>query len=160
MTFPMPLFQPIFETPKLWLLHEDFSIEVIVNGIRYRITMHHGFKTDGQTIPRIFWIITGHPFEGDGMVAALFHDGLYGSELLPRETADLIYKILAERYKMNRFRAMMRYRFLRTFGGLTWSTHTDATRAEARKFIKVYETHRGTDVDYCLNVFSGHVDVL
>ena len=131
MKLPEPIIQAA--TDKLYELVEDYSLE----HKRICYTVKKGFRTDGESIPRAVWFITGHPFQGLGLPAAVIHDILYGSEYYPREKADLIFKQLLERNGVNWFRAMMRYRFLRMFGGLTWKTHTDATRAEARKFLTV-----------------------
>lgn len=130
---PMPDVRPVPGKPKLFELIRDYTLDH--RGKRYAVRA--GFKTDGQSIPRAFWILTGHPMEGDGLPAAIIHDVLYGSELVERAEADLIFKQLLERNGVNWFRAMMRYRFLRMFGGLTYSTHTDSTRARARSFITI-----------------------
>lgn len=133
MKLPQPDMSPITGENKLWVLNEDFAVDVD----RYRITVKAGFKTDGESIPRPCWILTGHPFQGVGMAAAIIHDGLYGSELLSREKADLIFKKLLERYGLNWFRAMARYRFLRIFGWITWKTHTVKTISAARQFVSL-----------------------
>lgn len=130
---PEPELSPIEGDNKEWELKHDLSIEV--EG--YNITVKKGFKTDGESIPSACWFITGHPFQGEGMAAAIVHDALYGSELLPRAKCDLIFKKLLERYGVSSFRAMMRYRFLRLFGWITWSTHTDETRADAQRFVTI-----------------------
>lgn len=130
---PMPELTPVPGEDKEWMLDEDFVLEH--NRVRYRVK--RGFRTDGESIPRLCWWFTGHPFQGTGMVAAIIHDGLYGSELFTRDRADLVFKQLLERYGVSPFKAMMRYRALRIWGGLTWRTHTDKTRAHARKFFSV-----------------------
>lgn len=131
MKLPQPIIRPA--TDSLYELVEDYVIE----HKKLRYTIKKGFRTDGESIPRPMWIVTGHPFQGAGLPAAIVHDILYGSEAVKREQADLIFKQLLERGGVNWFRAMMRYRALRTFGGLTWATHTDATRAAARKYLTI-----------------------
>ena len=132
MNLPEPILQPIPGEDKLWILHEDFVTEVL----GCRITVKRDFKTDGASIPRLAWIV-GHPFEGKTMPGAVVHDGLYSSELMPRDKCDMIFKILLDRYKESDIKATVYYRAVRMFGWLTWRTHTGQSIHAARKFVSI-----------------------
>jgi hypothetical protein len=128
-----PELSPVPGDKVLWHLEKDFTVDVLT----YRITVKTGFKTDGESIPAPFWIFTGNPFQPEGMAAAVVHDILYGSEMVAREIADLIFKTLLERYGTGSFSAMVRYRALRMFGWITWKTHTVQSIASARRFVSM-----------------------
>jgi Protein of unknown function (DUF1353) len=54
------------------------------------ITVPAGFETDFASIPRLFWSSIGHP-AGEYAQAAVLHDWLYRSQLVPRARADALF---------------------------------------------------------------------
>lgn len=54
------------------------------------VTIPKGFKTDGASIPRLFWWF-GRPFDGDTLYPSFVHDYLYKNTDMPRLIADLIF---------------------------------------------------------------------
>lgn len=131
MKLPQPVLKPVTDT--IWELDQDYELEH--SGWFYRVKA--GYRTDGESIPRCFWFLTGHPFQGLGMPAAIVHDILCEAEVFPRDETDLIFKQLLERNGVNCFRAMVRYRCLRIYSGVNWTKHTAATRTKARRFLLV-----------------------
>jgi hypothetical protein len=63
------------------------------------IVIPKGFKTDGASIPKIFWWTGWRPFDGDTIYPAIVHDYLYRWHF-PRLTADLIFLNLMENRKV------------------------------------------------------------
>ena len=47
-----------------------------------------GFITDGASIPRFFWRVLGHPYDGRVIRAAVRHDWAYSTGSVPRAVAD------------------------------------------------------------------------
>lgn len=68
-------------------LAEDWSLEMFF----LRITIRAGFLTDGASVPALLQRWAGHPFDWPRIVAALVHDWLYASHMLPRWIADLMF---------------------------------------------------------------------
>ena len=58
-------------------LKEDFTVEFVFRGMRWRMTVRAGFDFDGASIPRWAWSIIGDPLALDILIAALFHDILF-----------------------------------------------------------------------------------
>ena len=46
----------------------------IENEFGWRVDIPKGFITDGASIPRLLWPLIGHPFQGDFLQAAVYHD--------------------------------------------------------------------------------------
>lgn len=55
-----------------------------------KVVIPKGFKTDGASIPRVFWWF-GKPFDGDTLIPAVCHDWLYQKTDIPRLICDLIF---------------------------------------------------------------------
>jgi hypothetical protein len=64
------------------------------------IVIPKGFKTDGASIPKIFWWTGWRPFDGDTEYPAIVHDYLYRWHF-PRLTADLIFLNMMESRRVN-----------------------------------------------------------
>lgn len=69
----------------------------IVNGSL--LCIRKGYRFNGASIPRIFWVVVGHPFDPRHEVAALIHDILYGTGMLPRGQADWVLREVIEKTK-------------------------------------------------------------
>jgi hypothetical protein len=70
-----------------WILEDDFYLRI--GAFIYLIKKTFDF--DGASIPKWAWSIIGHPLEMWIHLAALFHDGLYASNLIPRDDADWLF---------------------------------------------------------------------
>ncbi|UDQ99399.1 DUF1353 domain-containing protein [Lentisphaerota bacterium WC36G] len=110
------------------------DIIFIFNG--YKITILKGFLFDGASIPQFFWSTTGSPFDFRFLIAALIHDALYASELLPRKEADEIFLLLLKYYGVSYYNRNKIYLGVRIGGGNVWKTHTQESITEARNFVK------------------------
>jgi hypothetical protein len=94
-----------------------------------------GFVFDGQSVPRLLWPIIGHPFSGRSIAAALVHDALYCSELLPRADSDRIFRRFLDN---GRALSACKWLGVRAGGWLTWRAHTPISIAAARNYVQVY----------------------
>ena len=83
------------------------------------ISIRSGFRTDGASIPVPLRRFIGNPFDTVRLIAAVLHDALYLSHLLPRIVADFIY-----------------YLALRARGKEAWQEKTPESIAEARKLVR------------------------
>ena len=91
-TFPLIL-DPIplpDENGKWWYLERPFRMIFLIDKIKKVIEVPVGFKTDFASIPRLAWIIVGHPC-GEYKKAAVIHDFLYGEKIYPRLINDQIF---------------------------------------------------------------------
>jgi len=70
----MPQLEPIPGSDGLWVLVQPWVC--VVDGVTYSLS--NGFVTDGASIPSLFWICVGHPFDPNFIFAALLHDFLWG----------------------------------------------------------------------------------
>lgn len=70
-----------------WILEEDFYLRIC----DFIYCIRKGFDFDGASIPKWAWSIIGHPIEMWILLAALFHDGIYASNLIPRDEADWLF---------------------------------------------------------------------
>lgn len=69
------------------LFRLDYPYEIYVDGVGW-VYICSGFVYDGQSIPRFWWRLAGHPFAGRSQPAALIHDGLKRSKLVSDYAAD------------------------------------------------------------------------
>lgn len=70
-----------------WIMEEDFYL-------RYKNIVIHirkGFDFDGASIPKWAWTIIGHPMQMWILLAAIPHDGIYASNLMTQEDADMMF---------------------------------------------------------------------
>ncbi len=101
---------------KHWKLEQDLK----VNTSQGVVIIPKGFRTDGASIPKIFWPIIGHPFSGDFAVAAVVHDYLYTFQHGTRKDADQIFKELMIRYGTYKWKVKLMYPSVRIFGRICW----------------------------------------
>ncbi len=71
-----------------WTLEDDFHW---LTSYGISIVVRKGFATDGASIPRVFWRLIGPPLAGTYAPAALVHDALYASKIVPRPMADRLF---------------------------------------------------------------------
>lgn len=133
MKLPSPHIEPI--STKDWKLVCKYTITCG----RWRIILHSGLTTDGASIPRVglIWMLMGHPLQGLVLPAALVHDALYQTEMLPRAECDEIFYRLMRDNGVNVVKAWTMYRAVRACGWAVWRTHTRQSIAAALPFVEV-----------------------
>lgn len=114
----------------------DEKISYVYNEL-IKITVLPGMTTDGASIPRLFWRLIGGPFTGKYVGAALIHDGLYASELLPREVADEIFYRAMLSLAVPRWKALIMFSAVRIGGRNVWRSHTEESIQAARETVIV-----------------------
>jgi hypothetical protein len=93
-----------------------------------------GFPTDLASIPKALWNIYP-PFDPEYRAAAILHDGVYASELLPRNEADWLLLTAMQAQGNSWWTRNVFWCSVRTFGGGVWKGHTPESVAEARKYV-------------------------
>jgi hypothetical protein len=119
-----------------WVLASDFSYRA-KSGTTYQVLA--GFHSDGASIPRVFWRLIGPPLAGRYAPAALIHDGLYASEIIPRDVADDLFLEMMETLGVKSWRRKLMYQAVRIGGGAVWKKHTPTSVTYANKFVEVEE---------------------
>lgn len=106
------------ENPKVELighykykLLEDITVNVGSNAVT---KVPSGFITDGYSIPRIFWNI--FPPLGKDDKCAILHDYLYTKGVFKRKFCDEIFLEAMKQSNVNRWKAYVKYFFVRVFG--------------------------------------------
>jgi len=102
----------------LWEVAADWKTETSYGTVLVR----RGFVTDGASVPRMAWLLAGHPMETPRVYAALAHDWLYAAHVISRETADRIYGEILERYRA-KWRVWVELQALKLFGREAWEGH-------------------------------------
>ena len=101
------------------------------------ISIRSGFRTDGASIPVPLRRFIGNPFDTVRLIAAVCHDAIYATHLLPRILADWIYFVALRRCShMPRAYAFAEYLALRARGKEAWQEKTPESIAEARKLVR------------------------
>lgn len=77
----------------LYVLDEDVWIDFELHDTKFRVKVDRGAMTDGLSVPKIFrWYLKdwddGNSFYN---IAGIVHDGCYGSEILCKEMADILF---------------------------------------------------------------------
>ena len=85
------------------------------------VTIKKGLKTDGLSIPRLFWTIIGNPYNPKYVGSGIIHDGLYQSHAVPQKEADLLFKSMLKHNGVGIIRRNLMYYALRLFGSLAYS---------------------------------------
>ena len=119
-------------------LAQHFCFPATVD-LAWRVIVHvlPGFRTDGASIPRLLWRVFGSPYDPDIFAAAIAHDALYRGEVLPRKDADVAFLKMMARSGVPAKKRRLIYRGVRWFGWITWLSHTPASVAEARRYIRM-----------------------
>jgi hypothetical protein len=106
-----------------------------INGRRWRvledftyggITVPAGFETDFASIPRVLWSI--YPPAGKWGKAAVIHDYLYFTGMMPRAAADQVFLDAMEDLGVPKLRRRVMYRAVRLGGGGAWNRHRNEQR--------------------------------
>ena len=86
-------------------------------------TVPKGTRTDGASVPRIFWSIL--PPRGKYLESAVLHDYLYqsppfGDGATGRKMADAIFRRAMKSQGVGKFKRNLMYRAVRAGGGFIW----------------------------------------
>ena len=92
-------------------------------------TVPIGFKTDGASIPKIFWSFIGSPFTGFYRRATLIHDYLYYSQTTTRLYADKIFLEAMKSLRVSWWKRKTMYFAVRGFAGRIWKRHAEKIKA-------------------------------
>jgi hypothetical protein len=86
-----------------------------------KVTVPTKFKTDGGSIPRMLWPVTGHPIDRRRYPAYIVHDWLYDDQPVSRQQADeALYEMLTRELDVAEWRASVVYYAVRAFGWVGW----------------------------------------
>lgn len=94
---------------------------------RLTITVPAGFRTDLASVPRIpvaYWLAGG-----SAAAAAVVHDYLYNSRLVPRKVADEVLREASTATAVPAWRRWLMWSAVRLFGGFYWRDCAEACRA-------------------------------
>ena len=130
----MPKLRPCIDNK--WLICDDWCAPVVDDKIV--CVKGGGVYTDGISIPRVAWTITGmHPLSMPGLCFALPHDIVYAAELVKRKQCDdwLIQWALMANVS-NHFIDII-YKAVRKYGRHVWGKHTKESIEEARKWCYI-----------------------
>ena len=114
--------------PVIPVLLKDRSTGILVRKpIEYvtplgTFTVPRQFLSDGCSLPRLFWVSIGHPFDMAYLSDALLHDYLYRTQLVTRAQADrLLYDMTKGKICWLRRQAI--YWGLRLGGWVAWNNN-------------------------------------
>ena len=127
------------------ILVRDFSVRLTLFPLPFTlfspaiiISIRSGFRTDGASIPPSLRRLIGNPFDTVRLIAAVCHDAIYATHLVPRIVADFIYYLaLRQCSRMPRAYAFAEYLALRARGKDAWNEKTPESIAENRKLVRV-----------------------
>ena len=122
----------ISNSTKAYLL-KDLIVEF--DGLQF--TVKKGYKTDGASIPFIFWAFNLHPYQADTLTPAILHDIFYETELYSRASADNNFLFLMRNNGVSPLKRALFYIAVRLFGWIVWSRHTVGSVENARQFLVV-----------------------
>lgn len=106
----------------VYTLKEPEGLTVIWKGKTLHVP--HGFKSDGASVPRIFWRSVFPPGDTKAMRAAMAHDYIYRNHpegWTKAEADEMFYDILVAD-GVGKFRAWKAYKGVDWFGGYAWRT--------------------------------------
>lgn len=138
--FSQPIMVPVLGRGTRYQLLSPYPYTWYVDGRFLRLTVPAGVITDGASVPRILWSITGITPDGLHRPAALIHDWLYacrgivtvhrrwdGSSVYEpvwtvwsREQADRLFARILREVGVGKFRRRLMYLGVRAGGWLPW----------------------------------------
>jgi len=94
---------------KYYKIIEDVKIDEFI--------IPKGFKTDGASIPKIFWSLFGCPFVGKYVKAAILHDYLYSGNIdITFHKANLKFYKNMRKSGVSKFKAFIMFKTVEIFG--------------------------------------------
>jgi len=133
---PQPHMEPIPDT-EMWLLIEDYEIDLPVSGKRLRL--YAGLVSDGASVPRPLRRITDYqPFSPSTMAPALVHDGITRARLFPRSDCDVEFFALMQMNGETARRRSHKYFFAVRIGGWwPWIHHRRRGIQQMRQLVEL-----------------------
>ena len=110
---------------------ETYEIGVFLFGTLYQFSILPGFVFDGASIPRLLWFAAGDPMQPPRVAAALVHDWLYRTGILPKWKADLLYGVIQAMAGRAYWRIIVEYLALVFGGGKAWLDNRASGQQEA-----------------------------
>ena len=118
-------------------LTEDYNIALTVLGISLNITVKKGFIFDGASVPRFLWTFIGHPMTPPRVAAALVHDWLHKSQVVPKWLTDIIYASVQVLTGIRYHRITLEYVALVLFSSRYWAENAKGDIELARRFGRI-----------------------
>jgi len=107
---------------KHWILSKEL---IYVSERLDRIIIPKGFKTDGASIPKLFWSIIDHPLNGKHAKAAVLHDYLYYTQRFTRRIADKLFLEAMKADNVSFIRRHIMYYAVKWFGKSAWKSYSN-----------------------------------
>ena len=121
----------------VWQTMEDFFFP-LDDCSGKAVLIKAGFPTDGASIPKIFWNVYD-PLDIRYRNSAILHDGLYRARLFPRDICDnWLYEAMV-RQGCSWWTRTVIYKHVDWYGGSAYNSNSDASIAEARKYVSLVE---------------------
>ncbi len=116
--------------PEFALVYEDD---------KYLIKILPDFISDGMSIPRLVFTLTGlTPFNPKCIYGAFIHDSIYQSHLLTQKQADIILdKILQIKPSPNYVQRQLVYYSLRAFGHIAYKSKSSYQIGKAKQYVNI-----------------------
>lgn len=111
----------------LYVLKQNVYIEFTYNGTRLRFVVDKGAMTDGLSVPKIFrWYLPDWNNKNVLYnIAGICHDGMYGSELIAKDMADIIFYNGLVKAGISKTKAMTAKYAVQYFAGLHYGKKHD-----------------------------------
>lgn len=124
-----------------WWLLEDFTIDVKIGKVWYRMTARAGFDYDGASIPRFCRSLVGDKMAHDVIVAALFHDLFYcvHHAIVSKAVADALLRDISGVYSATRAKQLAVYEAVHIFGGGPWHEDGETKMDKYAPMLSVVE---------------------
>lgn len=133
LVFPaLPNFKYVEGSKKLVVLEEDYAGPVIDGR---QTIVKKGFVYDGASIPRLGWVVVGHPLHARNIGFATIHDAECRVQAYSREICD---KHLLTACKLSGRCWFIRhaiYRAVRDWGWIPWIKNTPEKIEAAQEFV-------------------------
>jgi len=111
------------------------DVSVIFDGLKF--TTKKGYITDGASIPKWFWSLGLHPFQGDTLTPAIFHDIFYQTRRYSRFTCDWNFLYLMKKNNVSFLKRWSYFLAVRLFGWIAYGFHKAGIEERAKQFLKV-----------------------
>jgi hypothetical protein len=117
--FPKPL-EAKYINNGIWELTKPYRYK----NKKIQVDIPEGFKSDGASIPKIFWSIIGSPWTGKYARAALIHDFCYWKQIFTRKISDVIFLDAMEVLRVSLWRRRIMYYSVRFCAWIIWNKHS------------------------------------
>ena len=101
-----------------------------------QLCIDKGTKSDGASIPRLFWRSLGSPFVGKHRRACLGHDDLYSKNYKNRKFCDKFMLQLMKEDGVGFIRRQLIYQGVRMGGWVAWNNHKKRIEKEKLSHLK------------------------